>query len=121
MDTALSSLVQSAAGNGATTNSNSRYYGAAVETTTLADGTPVKYLVRRIVPQATIYTSIQNYVVVDGDRIDNLAAKFLGDPTLWWMICDANGATDPDELVAQAGRTILLPMAAGIPAGARNV
>jgi hypothetical protein len=36
------------------------------------------------------------------------------------MICDANGATDPDELTAQAGRTILIPVAAGIPAGARN-
>jgi nucleoid-associated protein YgaU len=120
MDTALASLIRSAAGNGATTNNNSRYYGAAVQAYTLANGTPVKYLARRIIPQPDIYTSVQNYAVVDGDRLDNLAAKFLGDPTLWWMICDANGVTDPDELTAQAGRTILVPVAAGIPAGARN-
>jgi hypothetical protein len=30
--------------------------------------------------------------VVEGDRLDNLAARFLGDPLLCWMICDANGA-----------------------------
>ncbi|MDI3255764.1 MAG: LysM peptidoglycan-binding domain-containing protein [Bacillota bacterium] len=120
MDTALSSLIQSAAGNGTTTNNNSRYYGAEVKALTLANGTPVKYLARRILPQPGIYTSIQNYVVVDGDRLDNLASKFLGDPTLWWVICDVNGTSDPDELTAQAGRTIVIPLAAGVPAGARN-
>ena len=41
------------------------------------------------------------------------ASQFLGDPLLYWMICDANGATDPDELTAQAGRTILIPVAVG--------
>lgn len=120
MDRGLGSLIQSAAGNGATANANSRYYGAATESVNLADGTPVIYLARRILPQPGIYTSLQNYVVVDGDRLDNLAAKFLGDPTLYWMICDANGATDPNELTAQAGRTILIPVASGIPPGARN-
>ena len=33
---------------------------------------------------------------------------------------DVNGATDPDELTAQAGCSILIPLASGIPAGARN-
>lgn len=28
--------------------------------------------------------------VQEGDRIDLLAAKYYGDVTLWWMICDAN-------------------------------
>jgi nucleoid-associated protein YgaU len=86
----------------------------------LPDGTPVMYLARRIIPQASIYASVRSYVVVDGDRLDNLAAKFLGDPALYWMICDANALTDPDELTQQAGRTILIPLAAGFPPGARN-
>ena len=120
MDSALGSLIKSAAGNGATTNTNSRYYGAATKSFTLANDVQVMYLARRIIPRPDIYTSVRNYVVVDGDRLDNLAAKFLGDPTLYWMICDANGATDPDELTAQAGRTILVPVASGIPPGARN-
>ncbi len=97
MDSALASLIQSAAGTGAPTNTSSRYYGAVVNTMTLPDGTPFVYLARRILPQPSIYVSVQNHAVVESDRIDNLAARFLGDPLLFWMICDANTASDPDE------------------------
>lgn len=120
MDKALASLIQSAAGTGATTNPSSRYYGAPVKSATLPDGIQMNYLARRILPQPGIYAAVRNYVIVDGDRLDNLAAKFLGDPILYWMICDANGVTDPDELTSQVGRTILIPLAASVPAGARN-
>ena len=120
MDTALAALITSAAGTGAPTNPSSRYYGAQVEQFMLPDGTPVMYLARRIIPQASTYTATQTYVIADGDRLDNLAARFLGDPLLYWMICDANTATDPDELTAQAGRAIVIPLASGIPPGARN-
>jgi hypothetical protein len=120
MDTALASLIQSAAGTGAPTNTSSRYYGGAINRFTGPDGTPIVYLARRILPQPSIYPSVQNYAVVQNDRIDNLAARFLGDPLLFWMICDANGATDPDELTSQTGRTISIPLASSVPTGARN-
>jgi hypothetical protein len=120
MDNALSALIRSAAGTGAPTNKTSRYYGAAVQQYVQSNGTPVTYLARRIIPQPNIYSSVQNYVIVERDRLDNLAFRFLGDPLLFWMICDANGAVDPDELVSQVGRTILIPLAATIPPGARN-
>jgi hypothetical protein len=120
MNSALTSLILSGAGTGAPTATTSRYYGTATVTYTQPDGTQVKYLARRILPQPSIYQSLQSYVVVDGDRLDNLAAKLLGDPMLFWMICDANGAADPDTLTAQVGRTILIPLASGIPAGSRN-
>ncbi|HEV2690414.1 MAG TPA: hypothetical protein VGV35_17780 [Bryobacteraceae bacterium] len=120
MDSALESMVKSAAGTGGPSKQSSRYYGSAIETLTTASGKDVVYLQRRIVPQPDIYTSLQDYVVLEGDRLDNLAAKFLGDPLLFWMICDANGATDPDELTAQVGRTIKIPIASAVPAGVRN-
>jgi nucleoid-associated protein YgaU len=120
MDAALAALITGAAGTGAPASPSSRYYGAATVPLTLPGGTPVRYLARRIIPLAATYASTQTYVVVAGDRRDNLASRFLGDPLLYWMICDANGATDPDELTAQAGRTILIPVAASIPPGARN-
>ncbi len=120
MDQALAALVQGAAGTGGPTNPNSRYYGDAVETYVRPGGAPVVYLRRRIIPQPDIYTALQDYVVVDGDRLDNLAAKFLGDPALFWMICDANAASDPGALTAQAGRTIKIPAASSVPANARN-
>ncbi|HSU19815.1 MAG TPA: hypothetical protein VLI45_08760 [Acidobacteriaceae bacterium] len=120
MDNALAQLIQSAAGTGAPTNPSSRYYGAVINTFTRADGTQVVYLARRIVPQGSIYTSAQNYAVVQDDRIDNLSARFLGDPLLFWMICDANNAFDPEDLTSQKGRSIQIPLASAIPAGARN-
>jgi len=120
MDQAISAMVKGAAGTGAPTNPSSRYYGFAVEFFTRADRKQVAYLQRRTIPQPDIYKSVQNYVVVEGDRLDNLAQTFLGDPLLYWMVCDANGVSDPDELTSQVGRTILIPLASGIPTGARN-
>lgn len=122
MDGALSALITSAAGTGAPTKPSSRYYGSAVERFVTPGGVEVMYLARRIVPQAAAYRSTQTYVIVAGDRLDNLAAKFLGDPLLYWMICDANGGGDPDELTAddQAGRRIAIPIPGSSPAGARN-
>jgi nucleoid-associated protein YgaU len=120
MDSALAALITSGAGTGGPANPNSRYYGAATSELTLGTGTTVKYLARRIIPQPGLYATTTTYVISDGDRLDNLAQKFLGDPTLYWMICDANGATDPDELTAQPGLTIVIPVAAAIPPGARN-
>ena len=120
MDNALAALVQAGVGTGAPTNLNSRYYGAGVEQTTLDSGAPVAYLARRIVPKSNLYTQTRNYIVVLGDRLDNLAARFLGDPTLFWMIAEANGAMDADSLTVVPGRTILIPLVSGIPAKARN-
>jgi len=117
---ALESIIQSAAGTGAPTKPTSRYYGSPVEMFTGADGVQVAYLQRRIIPQPDIYTTTRDYVLADGDRLDTLAAKFLGDPLLFWMICDANGADNPDELTAQVGRTIKIPVASAVPPGARN-
>jgi nucleoid-associated protein YgaU len=120
MDQSIAALIGLAAGAGGPANPNSRYYGAAVEQVTLPDGTPVAYLARRIIPPPGSYTATTTYVVSDGDRLDNLAQRFLGDPALYWLICDANGATDPDELTGQVGRTIVIPVAAAVPPGARN-
>lgn len=120
MDSALSALIASGAGTGAPANPNSRYYGAQPQQLTLADGTPVSYLPRRIIPQAATYATTTTYVITDGDRLDNLAAAYLGDPALYWVICDANSAADPDELTAQAGHAIVIPVASAIPPGARN-
>jgi len=120
MDNALAALVQAAVGTGAPTNPNSRYYGNGVEQITLPNGVVVAYLSRRIIPPPSIYPQTQNYSVVVGDRLDNLAARYVGDPILFWMIADANSAFNPDDLTATPGKTILIPLVSGIPAGARN-
>lgn len=122
MGNVLEALVKSATSTGAPTNPTSRYYGFTVNILTRDDGKKVAYLQRRIIPQPDIYRNTSNYTVVLGDRLDNLASKFLGDPLLYWMICDANGVVDPDELTSSSeiGRQIQVPAVANVPPGARN-
>ena len=40
---------------------------------------------------------------LQGERLDNIAAAFLGDPELFWRLSDANGAMRPEELVQTVG------------------
>ncbi|SEB38791.1 LysM peptidoglycan-binding domain-containing protein [Terriglobus roseus] len=120
MDSALASMIQSAAGTGAPTNPSSRYYGAATQEYVGPDGVAVRYLSRRILPQIAVYSSTRTYTVQQGDRLDNLAAKFLGDPLLFWMIADANAATDAEALTEEPGIAIRIPLASNLPPGSRN-
>jgi len=46
--------------------------------------------------------------------LDNLAAKYLGDPEQFWRLCDANGAMRPDELVEVIGAVIKITLPQGI-------
>ncbi|MEI7833429.1 MAG: hypothetical protein WCJ56_09550 [bacterium] len=47
------------------------------------------------------------HMVMDGDRIDLLAYRYLGDPLLWWIICDWNDVCFPLEL--PVGATLRIP------------
>jgi hypothetical protein len=53
--------------------------------------------------------------VVAGDRLDNLAARHLGDPQQYWRICDANRAVRPDELIETLGRALRITLPEGVP------
>src|SRR4051812_3557608 len=84
---------------------NSRYYGSSTLTYVSPQGEAVSYLQRRFVPQpgAPNYATVAQHTVTQGDRMDLLAAKYLGDPLMFWLICDANGAIRPDELTETTG------------------
>ena len=36
-----------------------------------------------------------------GQRLDHIAARYLGDATAFWRLCDANDAVVPDALAAR--------------------
>ena len=38
------------------------------------------------------------HTVVAGDRVDSLAARYLGQAELWWVLCDYNDIFFPLEL-----------------------
>ncbi len=59
---------------------------------------------------------MRQYVTVQGDRIDTVTSAQLGDPLLYWILCDANTAMDPDALTAEPGRVLRITLPAGIGA-----
>lgn len=98
---------------------DSRYYGSATLTFTTPSGQSVSYLARRIVPQPGTpnFATVARHTVVQGDRLDLIAVKYLGDPLLFWLLCDANGALRPQDLVATPGSVLSITMPQGVPGG----
>ncbi len=94
---------------------NSRYYG--IETAILedADGVQTAYLRRRLVPQPERFALLQTHRVSQGERLDNIAARYLDDPEQFWRLCDANRALRPDRLTERAGRSLRVTLPEGIP------
>lgn len=99
---------------------NSRYHGLQVAELAGPDGEPLVYVTRRFVPPPERLAVVQEHTTRQGDRLDNLAAQYLGDPELYWRLCDANGALRPDELVDEAGRRLVIALPDGVP-GANDV
>jgi hypothetical protein len=98
----------------------SRYNNVETATLETPGGRTAIYLRRRFVPPPERFSLLQEYVVVQGDRLDNVTARFLGDPEQFWRVCDANRAMRPDELTEEVGRRLRITLPEGIP-GAPNV
>jgi hypothetical protein len=94
----------------------SRYHGIPTAKLTAPDGRVLVYLRRRFVPPPERFATLQEHVVTEGDRLDNLAALYLGDPEQFWRLCDANGAIGPDELTETVGRRLRVTLPEGVPA-----
>jgi hypothetical protein len=94
----------------------SRYAGLDVLEHTLPDGRTVRYVARRFLPPSATFETIGVHHVVAGDRLDMIAADGLGDPELFWRLCDGNGVVSPHEL-EEIGRPvrITIPSADGRP------
>jgi hypothetical protein len=116
---ALKAMLQAGGSTGSSFAPNSRYSGASTANFTTVDGRTVVYLRRRFVPDASEFSVLQEHSVVQGDRLDNVAAKYLGDPEQFWRLCDANGAIRPDELTETIANKIRITLPQGIP-GPKN-
>ena len=101
------------------TDPGSRY--ANVETTTLVtvDGEEVRYLLRRFLPDGLKHPLLTEITVTQGDRLDLIAYRTIGDPVQFWRIADANNAMRCEELTEEIGRKLRITQPEGIP-GAQN-
>jgi hypothetical protein len=92
---------------------SSRYAGLPTAKLAVAGGTEVIYVTRRFLPPASSLSTIATHSVAQQDRLDNVTARYLGDPELFWRVCDANEGLDPRELTSVVGRRIRIPLIQG--------
>ncbi len=88
----------------------SRYYAIETATFSMPDGRIVTYMRRRFLPQGESLPLLVEVAVAQGDRLDLITARTLGDPEQSWRVCDANNAMNPPDLTAEVGRTLRVPI-----------
>lgn len=88
----------------------SRYYNLEIATRDLSDGRTVSYVRRRFLPQGGEMPLLAEVAVIQGERIDLVAYRTLGDPLAYWRICDANNAMNPQELTEEPGFRLRVPL-----------
>jgi len=88
----------------------SRYYNLDVAARDLSDGRTVSYVRRRFLPQGGEMPLLAEVAVIQGERIDLVAYRTLGDPLAYWRICDANNAMNPQELTEEPGFRLRVPL-----------
>jgi len=93
----------------------SRYHGIDTATMETVEGKTIGYLRRRFVPSPERFSLLQEHTVTQGERLDNIASQYLGDPEQFWRLCDANNVMRPDELTETIGRRIRITLPEGIP------
>ena len=84
----------------------SRYYELEKTTFTLQDGREVVCVGRRFLRQPATGVVLAEHTVTQGERLDNITARYLGDPQLFWQLCDINNVLHPEELTAKIGRKL---------------
>lgn len=88
----------------------SRYYALDDASLTTADGSVIAYKQRRFLPDGEKMPLLVEVTVTEGDRLDLITARTLGDPEQFWRICDANNTMNPSDLTAETGRVLRVPV-----------
>jgi hypothetical protein len=95
---------------------SSRYFAVETATRTVSDADGnvrvLRYKRRRVIPPQDDLPTLAEHRVTEGDRLDNITARYAGDPTLFWRLCDANAALRPEDL-ERVGSIIRVAMAQG--------
>ena len=76
-------------------------------TAILYTGGAEEFLGTRVSVDAAPRPDDRFHTVVDGDRLDLLAHRYLGRADLWWIICDYNDIFFPMEL--EPGSVLRIP------------
>jgi hypothetical protein len=88
----------------------SRYYVLETVTHTATDGRVITYRRRRFLPQGEALPLLVEVTVAEGDRLDLIGARTIGDSEQFWRVADANNAMNPFDLTSQPGQTLRVPV-----------
>jgi hypothetical protein len=92
----------------------SRYAKLNVLTLTVTDPDSnerdVRYVERRFIPSADSMTTLAQHIYAQGERLDNITARYTGDPAQFWKVADANTVLGPDELTQEPGQAIRIAL-----------
>jgi len=91
-------------------DNTSRYSALETATFAAADGRVISYVRRRFLPPASSQRLLVEVTVAEGDRLDAIAHRTLGNAEQSWRIGDANDAMNPFELTAEVGRVLRVPL-----------
>lgn len=91
----------------------SRYFSLENATLVTSEGNVIAYKRRRFLPRADSLATIAEVSPDEGDRLDIIASKTLGDPEQYWRICDANNAMRPTDLTERPGLRLRVPFPQG--------
>lgn len=117
MSTDIQALLSAAGLDSTTFEPTSRYYGKQLTSSVTVDGETIIHTTRRFVPPADNFSLLQFHFVESGDRLDNIAHRYLGDAEQYWKLCDANSVDKPDELVEEVGTAVRITLPEGTPGG----
>lgn len=88
---------------------DSRYAAIGNAILVTPEGREITYTKRRFLPQGGSLPLLTEVTVTDGDRLDLIAARTLGQANQGWRIADANDALHPRELL-QPARVLRVPV-----------
>ncbi len=88
----------------------SRYYNLEKEQFVTSTGRTITYVKRRFLPQGKEMSVLGEVTITEGDRLDLITYRTLGDPEQFWQICDANNAMNPVELTEELGSSLVIPL-----------
>ena len=88
----------------------SRYYVLDTADLTTTDGRVIKYKRRRFLPKGDSLPLLVEVTVNEGERLDLISARTIGDPEQFWRVGDANDAMNPLDLTAAPGAILRVPV-----------
>lgn len=88
----------------------SRYYLLESVTYVGAEGRHISFKRRRFLPDGKQMPILVEVEIKQGDRLDLITARTLGDPEQYWRVCDANNTNNPQELTEETGRAVRIPI-----------